>query len=232
MSYQSTLGWYAKNDPRDFDNLLRLIQEEKARGGGYKAKVEVEERPAIQGLPLEGKNVCLVVGHEPGGGAKGERVWNTKVAKVLAKKLEEKGCEVLIYFHRTRAYHQRCREMRAAVKKHMPEADFVLLLHYNSVDNPAVKGHHFQYYGVPRAAQVFRDAWQKHFPWSEADRSDGVFHNTNSPGSLMLKYAPAPACLTEPFFESSPEERKKLIDAHEEVADCYDEAISNFLLPS
>lgn len=230
MSYESTLGWYAKNDPRDFDNLIRLIQEEKARGGAYKAKAEVEERPAIQGLPLEGKNVCLVVGHEPGGGAKGERVWNTKVAKILAKKLEAKGCEVFIYMHRTRAYTQRCREMRAGVKKHMPDADCVLLMHYNSVDYPGAEGHEFHYYGVRSFASELRDSWQKKFPWSRARQDNGILQNRNGRGSKMLKFAPAPACLTEPFFNSNPKELAALNDAHEEVADCYDEAITNFLL--
>jgi len=222
-NYESTLNWYAEHDPFDFEGIRKLIDEAQ-HGSGAAASLVTSTKDLL------GKNVCLVIGHEPGGGARGERAWNIKVAKILAKSLEARGAKVLIYYHKTRDYENRCYEMRAGVRKHMPGADAVLLMHYNSVSNPKTTGHHFQYRGAKVFAECMRDAWQKHFPWSEADRSNGIYHNTNDPGSLMLKLAPSWACLTEPFFESSPYERKKLINDHAGAAKAYDEGIGNFLL--
>lgn len=233
--YKSTLQWYLDHDPEDFANISKLVNARALTVANNESSTVIPIPDLSGELDLAGKHICLVIGHEPGGGARGEREWNIKVAKILAKKLEARGATVFIYFHKTRAYTTRCYEMRAGVKKHMPNADFVLLMHYNSMDDPSINGHHFQYYGAKAAAEFLRDAWQEEIPWSEADRDNGIFHNTNSAGSLMLKLAPAWAVLTEPIFESNPEARKKLITnpkGPELVASSYDKGIGWFLLAS
>ena len=234
--YKFTLNWYVKNKPEDFAGLSKLIalraKTQAEEGATAAVYTPVALTPTVV-QDLLGKEVCLVIGHEPGGGAKGERTWNIKVANQLALNLEARGAVVFIYFHKTRSYNTRCYEMRAGVKKHMPNADFVLLMHYNSMDGPEYSGHHFQYRGAKSAAEFLRDAWQEDFPWSEADRDNGIYRNTNAAGSLMLRLAPAWAVLTEPGFESNPEFRAKLITPTEGpalVAACYARGIGKFLL--
>jgi len=176
---------------------------------------------------LEGKRVGLVIGHEPGGGAKGEREWNLAVAEILAEKLSERGAIVLTYQHKTRAYSQRCAEMRTALIGE--DLDCILLMHYNSFSKASAHGHEFHYRSFPGLASSIRDAWQARYPWSHPRQDNGILKNVNANGSGMIRIAPAPACLTEPFFESNPQERELLIDDHEGAASAYDEGIGNFL---
>lgn len=177
---------------------------------------------------LDGKKVALVIGHEPGGGARGEREWNLAVSEILKSELEDRGASVLIYEHKTRAYTRRCREMRASLIGE--DLDCVLLMHYNSFSKPSANGHEFHFRSFPGLAASMRDAWQARYPWSKARRDNGILKNESARGSLMIRLAPAPACLTEPFFESNPRERAALIDDQEGVAKAYAEGISNFLL--
>lgn len=219
MSYVSTLKWYAENDPRDFDNLIELIEK---------------ERDLVRGKPdqagdLSGRKIALVVGHEPGGGAKGEREWNLKVARRMDEILKEAGAEVLVYEHKVRAYSRRIDEMRKGVKKHLPGAEVVLLMHYNSVDYPNAEGHEFHYRASKELAESMRDAWQAQFPSSRARRDNGILENRSGRGSGMIKAAPAPCCLLEPFFESNPAERKMFMDAIDEVSGAYVEGLRRFL---
>jgi N-acetylmuramoyl-L-alanine amidase len=216
MSYESTLRWYANNQPSAHEKIITLIQA---------------QMPTSSPTPtLAGKHVCLVIGHEPGGGTKGERKWNIKVATLLAPKLEALGATVFIYTHRTASYTSRCNEMRTGVKKHMPDADCVILMHYNAFDKKSANGHEFHYYGTPALAKCFRDSWQAAYPWSRPRQVNGILHNPNGRGSQMLQKAPAAAVLLEPFFRSSPKESNILLDDHENVATSYSNAISNFLL--
>lgn len=177
---------------------------------------------------LEGKRVGLVIGHEPGGGAPGERDWNLAVAEILAEKLQDRGAFVLVYEHKTRAYSRRCREMRSALID--KDLDCILLMHYNSFSKASANGHEFHYRSFPAFAASIRDSWQKSYPWSVARRDNGILKNTKAAGSGMIRMAPAAACLTEPFFQSNPKERGALIDDHEGAASAYCEGITNFLI--
>lgn len=214
MSYQSTLRWYAENDPTDFENIIALV-EKQASGAGNK---------------LTGKNICLVVGHEPGGGAEGERAWNFTVAQIMAGKLEARGAEVFIYEHQARGYAQRCQEMRAGVLKHMPDADCILLLHYNSFSDTSAHGHEFHYRGSLALAEAMRDSWQSEYLWSQPRQNNGILLNRNGRGSKMIKLAPAACCLLEPFFESNPGERERLFSDTYGVAEAYIDGITTYLL--
>lgn len=179
---------------------------------------------------LVGKNVCLVVGHEPGGGAQGERAYNIEVAKEMKILLEARGAKVLIYYHRTKSYPARTWEMRASIKKHMSNVDVVILLHYNGVSYPSAKGHEFHYGGYKALAESFRDEWQKDYPDSTPRQDNGILKNTNGRGSLMIKRAPAPCVLTEPFFISNPLEKEKFYGKPKMVAKTYSNSTANFLL--
>lgn len=222
---RSTLEWYMKQPTLDVVGMHRVLSSNLQQGS---ARVLDIAKPS--GNDLDGKNICLVVGHEPGGGAPNEREWNSKLAEDLADRLEARGAEVFIYHHRTRAYSQRVREMKAGVNKHMPDADCILLMHYNDVDFESAHGHEFHYAGSKGFAAAMRDAWQKYFPWSRARQDNGILKNTRGRGSSMLKAAPAWCCLTEPFFYSNPEERSKCFNNPSLVADAYEEGIANFLL--
>lgn len=222
-SYKSTLKWYAENDPYDYDNIIKLVTDQK----GVDPPLPMPEAPTDG--DLTGKNVFLVIGHEPGGGTEGERKWNILVADIMVKKLNARGATVLIYEHHTKGYSQRCREMTAACNSLMPDADCVILMHYNAYSDPSANGHEFHYRSTPDLAKAFRDAWQSHFPWSRARQDNGILHNPSSDGSGMLKAAPAAACLLEPFFNSNPSEHGKLTGNHESVAVAYCEGIGNYL---
>jgi len=192
-----------------------------------KKTLEVPRRPTDKVLIR--KNVCLVVGHEPGGGAAGERKWNIEVSKKMKTLLESLGAKVLIYYHRTKAYTQRCNEMRSGVNRSMPNADCVVLLHYNAVTDPKAHGHEFHYGGYAALAKSFRDAFQEDYPSSRARHSNGVLHNTDKNGAQMIRKAPAACVLTEPFFISNPREKAKFGTAHQSMANTYVKGIVNFL---
>lgn len=178
-------------------------------------------------IDLKCRRIGIVIGHEPGGGARGEREWNLKVARILKKKLEGRGAKVVIYQHKAKAYSKRCRDMRTAL---LPEdLDCILLLHYNSFSNQSANGHEFHYRGFPALAGAIRDAWQERYPWSRARQNDGILKNKAGRGSGMIKAAPAPCCLLEPFFESNEKERNLLIDDHEGVASAYLDGVGRFL---
>ena len=220
--YESTLGWYAKNDPYDYDQIIKLVSDQKS----------LDNAPDDLGGDgdLSGKKVFLVVGHEPGGGAEGERDWNIEVAQRLESKLRGRGAFVITYEHKVRAYGQRCDEMRDACLTQMPDADCVILMHYNAYSDPNAHGHEFHYGGVKSLAESIRDAWQEAFPNSKARQDDGILHNTDSNGSLMIRSAPAACCLLEPFFISNPDEKEQFSNAHQEVADVYANGIGHYLL--
>lgn len=178
---------------------------------------------------LIGKNVCLVVGHEPGGGAKGERRYNAEVAEDMKSQLEARGATVYVYNHKTKSFSTRTKEMRAGVKKAMPNADAIILLHYNGVSYESAHGHEFHYGGYPSLAEAFRDEWQKDYPSSRARQNNGILHNTNGRGSMMIRRAPAPCVLVEPFFISNPQEKEMFYEHPEKVATTYSNAVANFI---
>jgi len=153
------------------------------------------------------KHVTLVVGHEPGGGTTGERKYNTKVAKLMKDYLKESGIESTIYYHTTRNWVQRCSELKARTKNN--GSDFMLLLHYNAYSDPSANGHEFHYRAAEFEAGVFRDEWQKQFPSSRPRQNNGTLRNLSGRGSRMIRMAPFRCVLTEGFFISNPQERKK-----------------------
>ena len=219
--YESTLRWYAKNDPYDYAGIMRLVSEQKS----------LDNAPDDLGGDgdLSGKKVFLVVGHEPGGGAEGEREWNIEVAQRLESKLRGRGAFVITYEHKVRAYGQRCDEMRDACLTQMPDADCVILMHYNAYSDTSAHGHEFHYGGYKEFAESIRDAWQEAFPNSRPRQDNGILHNTDGNGSLMIRSAPAACCLLEPFFATNLNEREQFIEAHQDVAEVYAKGISSWL---
>ena len=190
--------------------------------------------PAYQkGTPerrtLEHRRCAIIVGHDPGGGAEGERQWNIELAKHLSYQLQIRGAMTMIYHHRLRPYGARQRAMAAAVVESIGRGHPCIELHYNAVESPDPKGHHFQYRGYPSLAASIRDHWQRKYPESIARRDNGTFHNIRGNGSGFLRMAPGPACLVEPFFRSNPEEWEFYRNRQREVAEVYALGIEQFL---
>ena len=233
----STIRWKLSRDPSmltaEESVVIYAILGERL---GYPAEDLSTIEPAslevapTNGQDLKGKNVALVIGHESGGGAAGEREWNIKVASNMQEALEARGASVLVYIHKTKSYTKRCYEMKSAINKQMPNADCVVLLHYNAVSNPAAHGHEFHYGGYPALAKSFRDEWQKDNPDSRARQDNGILHNNTGRGSLMIKLAPAPCVLTEPFFISNPKEKARHSESPADSAKTFTNATAKFLL--
>jgi N-acetylmuramoyl-L-alanine amidase len=97
---------------------------------------------------LTGKNVAIIVGHEPGGGAAGERAYNMALSVIMRDILRDNGAHVYLHTHHTKAYGQRMREMRAAIKLMMPDCDACVELHFNGYYKESANGHEFLYRGV------------------------------------------------------------------------------------
>jgi N-acetylmuramoyl-L-alanine amidase len=180
-------------------------------------------------LCIEGKEIALVVGHEPGGGAAGERTYNLALAIMMRDNLEARGAVVYIHKHHEKSYGVRQDEMRAAVKEELPDCACCIELHYNSFGDPTKKGHEIFYRGCKRIAECFRDRFQSDFPWSVARRSNGIEKRLKGNGAGFLRKAPAWACLLEPFFESNAKEREYFMSHPMKLSDCNCNAIEDFL---
>jgi len=191
-----------------------------------------------------GKEIAIVIGHERPkkakngqkgwghGGAKGERVYQLKVAKIMKRILEEMGAKVLIYQHRLRAYGARQDAMRAAVKNKLPNCSVCIELHYDGYKpRPAASGYHFQYLGAKKLASAIRDRFKAKFPHKRprGDGRSGIMKNTRKNGAGFLRKSPAWAVLVEPFFITNPAEKSFFSDKHEELAEIYCLGISDFI---
>jgi len=178
--------------------------------------------------PLIGKQIALIPGHEPGGGAEGERAWNIDVALYMHDALVKLGADPIIYYHNTRAYSQRMLEMNRNIKALQPNNWVCIELHYDDVDIPGPSGHHFQYLGSKLLASSFRDTWQAKYNNSIAKRDNGIMYNNDQNGSGFLRNAPGWAVLCEPFFRSNPTEWAYFKDKQLEVSQTYVKALELF----
>ncbi len=228
--------WYLKkpgtspDDEAKAIDILSSIAFSKPKASVELKKIQKASLPSIKGS-LKGIEIALVIGHEPGGGASGERSWNIKCAKFLKRKLEKRGASVIIYYHKIRSYSARQNAMRSAVKRLQPNNKICIEFHYDAVSSKYPNGHHFQYVSTKGKllASAFRDQWQKRYPQSRTRRgSTGIYKNTKGNGAGFLKKAPGYATLLEPFFRSNPAEWAFFKDKHEEVSSVYDAAIVQF----
>ena len=175
------------------------------------------------------KEIAIIVGHERGGGARGERDYNIGIANIMATTLEDQGHKVYIHYHQTQPYGQRQSEMMAAVNDKMPDCRVCVELHYNSYSDPSANGHEFLYRGSRSLAECFRNDFQNTFPFSKARRDNGIFKRMSGRGSGFLKKAPAWAVIVEPFFESNHDERDYFFARQTKLADSYCRAINQFI---
>ena len=194
---------------------------------GYDSvKVEVVPPDVVLGVDftaLKGKSIALYIGHQPGGGARGERNYNKRVAFFMAEYLERYGATVEIFEHRFKSYTKRIKDtVYRMIKAMNPDPDVCIELHYDDVDNETVSGHHFQYLGHKSLALAFRDRFEaflaKHGRKSNRRYSDGVYKNKSGNGSGFLKLTPCPACLTEPFMRSNFDDWEFWKNKHAEMA--------------
>ena len=175
------------------------------------------------------KQIALIVGHEPGGGARGEREYNIAIAKIMQDTLEGEGHKVYVHYHQTRGYGRRQTEMKDAVNKMLPDCDVCVELHYNGYDDPSANGHEFLYRGSRKLAECFRNDFQNTFDWSTARRNNGILHQPTGNGAGFLKKAPAWAVIVEPFFESNSKEREYFFSHQTKLSDSYCRSINQFL---
>ena len=178
---------------------------------------------------LTGKQVAIVVGHEPGGGAEGERDYNVRVAQHIGEILKGHDIRAYLYYHSIKAYTARIKEMTSNIKRVNPNNILTVELHYNDVDIPRAEGHEFHYYVNSLLAVSIRDSFQAAFPTSRARHSNGIYRNTDGNGSFFLRSAPGITCLVEPFFHSNPVEWDFFRDREEELAIAYSAGILNYL---
>jgi len=186
---------------------------------------------------LKGVFFAIMPGHEPGGGAQGERAYNIVVGHHMKEILESYGATVFYYEHRTRSYGRRQDEaasaVKAAYKKHLLKPGVKKLgisyeLHYDAVSSPSPSGHHFQYLGAKELASFIRDGFQARFPHSQARRDNGIMRNARGNGAGYLRKSPLWAVLTEPFFISNPAEKAFYADKQHEIALIYCAAGARF----
>lgn len=211
----------APGDEEKAINILSHIARGK-KGGAALVKAIRESKPNTStGLTawksLKGLVLVIGIGHEPGGGASGERAWNIKLARAMGTLLESYGATVHIYFHKVKNY--RVRQERFAEFCEEVGAWACWELHYDAVKNPAARGHHFKFRGARELAVFTQEEWSNRFPQSVARNSygdgPGLHHATSGNGSGFLHRMPCWAMLPEPFFNSNPAERafyKSLID--------------------
>jgi N-acetylmuramoyl-L-alanine amidase len=176
---------------------------------------------------LENKQIALVKGHFLDG-ATGEEEYNTDIAYKMAALLEQRGADVYIHWHQISSYGARQREMRRAVKEKLPDCACCVELHYNAFHKESVNGHEFFYRGSKRFAECFQQRFSDAFEWSTA-RCGGVKPLMSGDGAGFLREAPAWACLVEPFFITNKAEKQFFTDHKDELAECYVDAIEDFL---
>jgi N-acetylmuramoyl-L-alanine amidase len=198
------------------------------KGGDELVKKIRESEPTINpsGVPwqsLKGLVLVIGIGHEAGGGASGERTWNTKVAKVMKGILESHGAIAHIYFHKVKSYTLRQNRFAAFCKK--VGAFLCWELHYDAFTKASANGHHFKYRGAKKFAVFTQEEFSQHYPQSVARNSygdgPGLHHALKGNGSGFLKKMPCWAMLPEPFFNSNPAERAFFKPKINEIAFVY-----------
>tara|TARA_R110000772_G_scaffold268565_1_gene396205 strand:- start:3836 stop:4627 length:792 start_codon:yes stop_codon:yes gene_type:complete len=177
---------------------------------------------------VKGLTMVIAVGHEPGGGATGERAWNTKLAQAMKAILEGHGVTAHVYFHKLKAYGARQRALAAWIKANAPEAFLCWEIHYDAVANKTVSGHHFKYFGAKDFARLTQEEWVANYPQSRPRYDAGLHHATSGNGSGFLSAMPCWAMLAEPFFNSNAAEAAFFKPRFEEIAYVYCVAAARF----
>jgi N-acetylmuramoyl-L-alanine amidase len=183
---------------------------------------------------LLGRKIAIVVGHEPGGGAQDERSYNKRVAAEMHKILTNAGAKPIVFEHRFAAYGLRQNDTMNRIAEAMGTPFIVIELHFDAVENPKTKGHHFQYLGAKRLAEAIRDRYEDYLkdtqaPYDSPRRfDDGIYRNTRGNGSGFLRKSTGWACLVEPFFRSHPPSWIYWKDKAEDLARIYCMGLNDF----
>ena len=224
--------WYLKKPGQSREDENKAIGILSALARGKKGGAELVEKiqnskPTLDlsSVPwgsLKGLEIAVVIGHEPGGGASGERAWNKKCGAMMKRTLEKHGAKVLLYEHKIRAYGARQDAMRAAVKAALPNCFMVWELHYDGYKpRPAASGHHFKYLGAKDLARLTQEEFSNQYPQSRARFSNGLHHCESGNGAGFLKKSPGWAILTEPFFVTNPAEKEFFKNRWGEISEIY-----------
>ena len=220
-------------NPADEAKAIEILSHVAFGKKEAKAKMKAISKAGASTLPkrsgLKGKQIGIVVGHEPGGGASGERTYQKIVGKHMVEILEAEGAKVFYYEHKLKSYGARQRAMKVAVKNALPDCWSVIELHYDGYKpSPSASGHHFQYRGAKVLASAIRDEFQKRYPQSKAREDNGIKHNPKGNGAGFLRESPGWACLVEPYFITNPGEKVFFKDKHRDLAEVYCIGLSKF----
>ena len=170
---------------------------------------------------LNGVEVAIVIGHEPDGGAEGEREYNKRVAFHMSQMLRAAGAKVFYYEHTLKPYGARQKAMRKALRQSVPNCFIVWELHYDGYNDRSVAGHHFKYRGAKELAEFTQREFANRFPKSRARYDAGLHHCTSGSGAGFLKAATGWAILPEPFFITNDDEAKFFEGKEKEIAEIY-----------
>ena len=231
--------WYLERPGQTEDDetkaieILATIARGKKNGEKLVKAIQESETPnerlhKTPWLSLEGLEIAVVPGHEPGGGAQGERTYNKKVGRFMKAILELHGAKVFYYEHKLKSYGARQRAMKKAVKGALPDCFIVFELHYDGYGKPVPSGHHFKYRGAKELAVFTNEEFENRFPQSRARYDNGLHHCTSGDGSGFLRESPGWAILTEPFFITNPAEKVFFKGREEEIAEIYCVAAARF----
>ena len=197
---------------------------------------EVPVIPALELKNVAGRKIAIVVGHIPGGGAKGhkiiERDFNMEVARHMLKDLADNGADVQVYYHAIRHYGKRQDRLRKNILRQQGKCDIVIELHCNAFSSGSAKGAEYLYRGYKNLALCFAKSQKEMWPSTALRRSGGTYRKTSGNGAGFLLKAPGPAVLTEPFFLSNKGEADIYRGNEEKLADCYCLACDDFLKSS
>jgi len=231
--------WYLEKPGQTIEDESKAIEILSHIAFGTSDSIGKLKQIQRAGVPLpfgdlSGRQVAIIPGHEPGGGAPGERAYNKKVAGHQVEILRSLGADVFYYEHSQRSYSARQMEMRYEVKKAQPRNEVCWELHYDHVSYESALGHDFFYYSERgrQLATITEQLFSSRFPNSvpRGDRRTGIRLRRYGNGAGFLRQAPGVAILAEPFFRSNPPSWDFFKNRHEEIASIYASATAQYLI--
>lgn len=202
-----------------FKRLLNWIKQRSSKS-----------EPVIKG------RVAICVGHSRVGdrgassiGGVPEWVYNTHVAKCLRSQLKERGFASQVFNEYPRPTYRQAVDWVAS-RTTSDKFDVVLELHFNSYDDGSVSGyeylHHYKSEKGKALAIALNEAHKAASAWQKERGARPV--KIGQRGFRFLSKVGPPAVICEPFFGSSPQEWRMLLDAHEQIAEIYADGIEQY----
>lgn len=186
--------------------------------------------------PLIKGRVAICVGHSRIGdngassiGGVSEWVYNYHVAKCLSGQLKKRGFSSQVFNVYPKSTYREAVEWVAG-QVTSDKYDVVLELHFNSYDDGSVSGyeylHHHKSEKGEKLATALNEAHKSANAWQKERGAKPV--KTGQRGFRFLSKVKPPTVICEPFFGSSPQEWRMLLDAHDQIAEIYADGIEQY----